>query len=115
MELAKRFSEAELEKIADEAFIYMCACPAQLAVELRRLRKLISYQRNCETTAQVGANVHQIIASAATEAHVLLESCLDQVLTIEGWDRETLTMPAGLRVIRDASMGSDSVEGTAGE
>ena len=105
MELTKRFSEAELEKIIDEAFLYMCACQAQVAAELRRLRKLISYQRNCEKTSQVGAEVHQVIANAASEAHALLESCLDQVLTIEGWDRKTLTMPPGLRVIRDASIG----------
>jgi hypothetical protein len=30
-----------------------------------------------------------------------MEACLERVLEIEGWDRKTLKMPAGLRKLRD--------------
>lgn len=47
MNLETRFTQSQLEKIVNEAAIYMCACPAQVAAEIRRLRQLISYQNDC--------------------------------------------------------------------
>ena len=98
-----RFSDADLEQIVEEAIIYMCACPAQVATELRRLRELIAYQNNCEVNSSrgdVAVVVHQRIAAAAIEAHARMEACLDEVLDLEGWDRVTLRMPEGLRRLR---------------
>lgn len=99
----RRFSDADLEQIVEEAIIYMCACPAQVAAELRRLRELIAYQHHCEihtTQGEIAVAVHRRIAAAAIEAHARMEACLDEVLDLEGWDRATLRMPEGLRRLR---------------
>ncbi len=101
MQLQKNFSDADLLKIIDEATVYMCACPAQVAVELRRLRELYRYQLSCEQEPDSDQTVHQTIAAATLQAHELMEQCMNRVLEIEGWDRSTLKMPEGLRRKRD--------------
>ena len=100
MEFQKQYRDDELEKIDFEAQIYMCACPSQVASEILRLRELIAYQYACEQEVPA-SRVHQMIGSAAIKAHVLMEDCLTQVLAAEGWDRQTLKMPEGLRKRRD--------------
>lgn len=101
MDLQKKFSNRELEKIVEEAGIYMCACPGQVASEIRGLRSLIRYQRDCIQNGKTQEIVHRTIEASAKEAHTVMESCLEQVLALEGWDRETLKMPDGLRKLRD--------------
>ena len=102
MDVQNLFADAELEKIVNEAMLYMCACPAQVAAQISHLRGLLRYQRNCQQTASGSAvRVHQTIVDATLQAHRQLEECLDQVLQLEGWDRQTLEMPAGLRQLRD--------------
>lgn len=100
MELQHRFSDAELARIVEEATLYMCACPGQVAAEIHRLRELFRYQQRCEIGQPANTAVHQAIALAAAQAHLEMENCLDQVLTLEGWDRQTLKMPEGLRLQR---------------
>lgn len=107
MDLQNRFSDEELETVVDEAGIYMCACPGQVASEIRGLRHLIRYQRDCLKEAKMPSSVHQTIEAAAREAHVVMENCLDRILEIEGWDRQTLKMPAGLRQFRDKLLADD--------
>lgn len=97
MILQQRFSDLQLEQIVEEAAIYMCACPGQVAVELRNLRSLYRYQNSCEQDPANDNNVHRLIADATLRAHALMEECMDKVLEIEGWDRETLRMPDGMR------------------
>ena len=97
MQLQRRFSDPELEQIIEEATIYMCACPGQVAVQLRSLRELFRYQGNCTLEPGNVPAVHQTIAAATAAAYALMEDCLDQVLALEGWDRATLKMPEGLR------------------
>jgi len=97
MHLQKRFSDQELEQIVEEATIYMCACPGQVAVQLRALRELHRYQGNCEIEPGNDVEVHRTIAEATRRAHALMEECMERVLAIEGWDRSTLKMPEGLR------------------
>jgi len=106
MDYVERFSDRDLERIIDEATIYMCACPAQAAVAVRQLRGLYRYQLKClqetpEKTTDTEVVVHRAIADSAIAAHAELESCLDRVLDLEGWDRTTLRMPEGLRQRRD--------------
>ena len=101
MDLQKKFTDTELEMIVEEAAIYTCACPGQVASEIRGLRNLIRYQKDCIQSQKSPNTVHQTILGSATEAHALMETCLEQVLGIEGWDRKTLKMPAGLRKLRD--------------
>ena len=100
MELQNLFSDQDLESIVEEAAIYMCACPGQVASEIRGLRNLIRYQRDCIHGGKTPAGVHRTIEAAAREAHALMENCLERVLEMEGWDRATLKMPAGLRKLR---------------
>ncbi len=109
---AQRFSDQQLERIVDEATVYMCACPAQVAAAIRNLRQLHAYQRNCETQAlggegETGLTVHREIAAAALGAMATLEDCLDRVLDMEGWDRQTLRMPEGLRRKRQEFLEKD--------
>lgn len=101
MEYTQRFSNTVLKTIIEEAAIYMCACPAQVAVQISHLRELIRYQTNCSQSEHVDKEVHQRIALAGIEAHATMETCLDDVLTLEGWDRNTFKMPPGLRQRRD--------------
>lgn len=101
MDLQKKFADRELEMIVEEAAIYMCACPGQVASEIRGLRSLIRYQRDCLHSGKTPHAVHQTIEASAREAHASMEICLERVLEIEGWDRKTLKMPAGLRQLRD--------------
>ncbi|MEQ6290986.1 hypothetical protein ACFPAG_10230 [Vogesella sp. GCM10023246] len=100
--LRKEYSDAELDRIGEEAMLYMCACPGQVASEIRRLRELIAYQLSCEQRPDHVSAVHQCIARHAIESHALMEACLSEVLALEGWDRQTLRMPEGLRIRRDA-------------
>lgn len=102
MDLQMKFSDESLECIAEEASIYMCACPGQVAVEIRQLRNLIRYQRDCQRDKRNNPQTHAVIEASALEAHRTMERCLDQILEIEGWDRSTLKMPIGLRQVRDA-------------
>lgn len=106
MDSSTKFSDRELEKIVEEAAIYMCACPGQVAAEIRALRKLIRYQRDCLFDEKMPESVHSVIETSAIQAHALMESCLEQVLELEGWDRDTLKMPAGLRDLRDELLNS---------
>ena len=99
--LVKRFTDADLAQIREEATIYMCACPAQVAEALSHLRQLYAYQRNCIHGGSIMLGVHDRIALATELAHREMEACLDDVLNMEQWDRATLTMPAGLRKKRD--------------
>lgn len=105
MQLQKTFTEEQLEKIIEEATIYMCACPAQVAEQIRHLRHLIRYQNDCENMEDTDTEVHRSIAEAGLKAHTILEECMDKVLELEGWDRETLRMPEGLRRLRNELIG----------
>jgi len=97
MELESRYSAEDISRIIDQALVYQCACPAQIATTLLELRDLFDYQVKCADSDDTNRRVHEAIARATVEAHARMELCLDEVLEIEGWDRETLTMPEALR------------------
>jgi hypothetical protein len=108
MFLQKQFSDQELSQIIEEGAIYMCACPAQVAVQLRTLRALLLYQSACEVDPGNDARVHRAIAEATLRAHEVMETCMVDVLALEGWDRTTLKMPEGLRRRRDEVIARDA-------
>lgn len=60
-----------------------------------------SLQNNCAIQEDTDTVVHKSIAKAGLQAHAILEDCMDEILELEGWDRETLRMPEGLRRMRD--------------
>lgn len=105
--LAKRFDNLQVQDVIEEAMLYMCACPAQLGTEILRLRELYNYQMNCISKGDTLTAVHQRLALAAQEAHDILETCLSDILSMEGWDMDTLKMPPGLREIRQRSVDED--------
>jgi hypothetical protein len=102
MPISSRFSNDQLVRIMDEASVYLCACPAQLCRQILGLRGLYDYQEDCLSGNDTNAEVHRLIAEATEEAHARLEVCLDEILTLEDWDRLTLKMPEGLRQLRDS-------------
>ncbi len=106
-QLFSRFTNQQLEQIIEEALIYMCACPAQVAEELLRLRRVYAYQKNCISEGSLLAEVHQCISEATESAHAVMEKCLDDVLVLEGWDLQTLKMPEGLRKLREEKINQD--------
>jgi hypothetical protein len=110
MDYTEIFSDRDLEKIIDEGMVYMCACPAQVAESLRKVRSMYHYQRNCLSDGNNVALVHQTIADAAIVVQQKLEACLEEVLEIEEWDRATLTMPEGLRARQQREMLDDTPE-----
>lgn len=100
-DLDRQFSDEQLRRILEEALIYTCACPAQVAEQLLKLRNLYAYQRDCVTQGTQLAPTHQRIMVSTRLAHAELEVCMRDVLTLEGWDMDSLTMPAGLRQLRE--------------
>ncbi len=75
----------------------MCACPAQVAGAMQQLRALYDYQARCLIDPRNDPKVHQAIADGVLRAHKVLEATLMEVIDLEHWDRETLSMPEGLR------------------
>lgn len=94
--LDKTFSDADLIKILEQAAIYDCACPAQICEKIRGLRGLYDYQANCLNATDTDRQVHERISTAVRRAHAEMECCLEDVLRLEGWNRETLEMPKHL-------------------
>ncbi len=66
-----------------------------------KLRQLHAYQQSCREQNPQLQDAHERIAAAVEEAHVIMETCLEDVLAIEQWDRNTLIMPQALRQRRD--------------
>ncbi|QJW84015.1 hypothetical protein HK414_08995 [Ramlibacter terrae] len=95
--MQERYTAAQVSRILDQALIYQCACPAQVCRAVFELRELFDYQRQCANDTDNDRRVHEAIAAATEQAHATMEACLAQVLEIEGWDPQTLTLPAALR------------------
>ncbi|NTV96606.1 MAG: hypothetical protein HGA75_14540 [Thiobacillus sp.] len=106
--LTVRFGNEQLQQIIEEAMIYMCACPAQVAKQVQLLRELYAYQRNCVGRGDPRlVEVHERIADSTRHAHAEMEQCLADVLELEGWDKTSLTMPEGLRELRRQFIDND--------
>jgi hypothetical protein len=97
MEYEERFTDVELGKVIEQSMIYMCACPAQVADSVRKLRELYRYQLRCIANPENNSDVHSLIALNTIQSHSIMQDCLDRVIEMEEWDRATLEMPVGLR------------------
>lgn len=93
------FTDQQLQKISNQGLIYMCACPAQVAETIKTIRALIQYQRDC-LEKKPDDQVHIVIEDYAKTACRLMEMCMEEILYLEKWDKETLEMPAGLRQLQ---------------
>lgn len=94
------FTDAEIATVIEQGIVYTCACPAQVALALRHVRDLCRYQARCLENPKTDQAVHSEIASSAAQAHDILQSCLLKIVEMEGWDRATLQMPAGMRELQ---------------
>ena len=92
-----RFSKEQLMSIRQQAALYQCACPAQVGLMLAEILKLFEYQENCLNRTEADVLVHRAIEKATREAYPIIEKCLTEVLTLEGWNMDTLTMPEYLK------------------
>ena len=108
MEYNERFSDSDLEKIVEEGLIYMCACPAQVAETLRKVRSLYRYQMNCLENPNNDSVVHATIAETAIAIQAQLEDCVEKIFELEKWDRTTLQMPPDLRRRQVEEIDNDS-------
>ena len=103
MNLTIKYSDTQLEKIRGQGLVYMCACPSQVSEQVSNLRRLFAYQLNCMNNSKLtlDTKTHEIIAQATHQAHDIMQVCLDDVLHHEGWNLETLEMPANLRELME--------------
>lgn len=97
MHYEERFTDAQLSNIVEQGMVYMCACPAQVAEAIRKMRELRRYQMRCLLNPSNDSQVHQAISDKVSIAHGTMQDCLEDIIRLEGWDRETLEMPAHLR------------------
>jgi hypothetical protein len=102
MNLDNKFTALQLAIINDQGVLYECACPVHVSLQIINLRKLFDYQQECMSidispTNNVQMQVHRHIAEVTKQAHRLMEQCLDEVLELEGWDKNKMEMPIGLR------------------
>lgn len=109
MKLDTQFSNQQLKRINVQGILYICSCPSQVGGQIDSLRKLFDYQAHCAERGgnEVQAKVHQRIADATQQAHRIMEDCLKDVLDLEGWDLQTLEMPAGLRTLLEQEIDSE--------
>ncbi len=94
--MQKKYTPEQLEHIREQAFIYQCACPAQVCVVIDAMVKLYEYQQECLNSDTTNDKVHTTIAKSSEACYYELEQCLTEVLTLEGWDMDTLNMPENL-------------------
>ena len=100
MEIKATFSDEDISRILDQALVYQCACPAQICKSIIGLRELYDYQNKCINRDETDQRVHNTIAKSTEAAHEEMEKCLKDVLYIEGWDLENLTMPEDLKKVQ---------------
>ena len=93
----KQCDTLQISEIIDQALAYQCACPAQVCRAIFELRELHDYQMTCVIDAKNNDLVHTTIAKTTEKIHAMVESCLAEVLKIDGWDLRTLIMPEALR------------------
>ena len=93
----KNYSREQIIHIRDQALTYQCACPAQVCVAIDAIRDLHAYQAKCLDSSETDHAVHQRISESAEATHAELENCLTDILKLEGWDMESLTMPDYLK------------------
>lgn len=95
--MKEKFTHTQLRTIIDQAVTYRCACPAQVAELILKARDIRDYELRCLQEENNLPDTHRLIADTVEKAHEQYEDCLDRVLEFEGWDRDTLKMPEGLR------------------
>lgn len=94
----EHFSASQINRVMSQSLDYECACPAQVCGAIVDLRDLYQYQKKCMRDTVNDLRVHESIAHATAQAHEILETCLKEVLGLEGWDPQTLSLPEALKL-----------------
>jgi hypothetical protein len=63
----------------------------------------------CVANPENDQRVHAQIAQSTIESHSIMQDCLDKIIELEAWDRNTMEMPEGLRKRQLQEMLSDEV------
>ena len=97
MPMSMQFDDEKISRILDQSLVYQCACPAQVCKTIIGLRELYEFQEHCLDQSDTDKQVHQSIANSVAVGHEEMEACLEKILELEGWDRESLTMPDNIK------------------
>ncbi|MDD3483959.1 hypothetical protein [Azovibrio restrictus] len=107
----RNYSNEDVTLILEQVLLHQCACPSQLCRMVLGLRELLQYERDCMDRSSTDVQVHQTIAQAAGQCLEIMETCLGQVLELEGWDPATLKMPAALQEHQLRLVSNDDTKG----
>ncbi len=94
--MSPMFNHDQLTRIVEQAMLQQCACLSLASKVALDLQYLYEYQKNCLNQTETDIRVHRSIAKASSEAYLIMERCLIEVLELEGWNLETLEMPPDL-------------------
>lgn len=94
---SRPFTPEELARIRGQSMSYLCACPGQLASMLEMALRVEAHEVDCLKDTDNDRRVHERIAGAVVDVRRILDSALNDVLALEGWDRDTLEMPEALQ------------------
>ncbi len=76
----RRYSDAELAKIASSPPPMLCECPRHIADLISQLTSFEDYSRQCLDTSPEDASIHAFLRSISGSARALFEHALQQVL-----------------------------------
>jgi DNA-binding transcriptional MerR regulator len=84
----RRFSDAELAKVAAATVSVRCECPHHLVDLIIGLSAFENYSQECEVLNVDDAALHAMLHAAAAHARSVIEAALDRVIEVDGLDIE---------------------------
>ena len=80
----RRFSDAQLAKVAAASVSVRCECPHHLVDLITGLSAFENYSEECEVLNVDDAALHSMLHSATAHARSIIEAALEQVIAIDG-------------------------------
>lgn len=80
----RRFSDAQLARIARISTAIECECPHHLAALLNSLNAFEDYSRHCENRNEQDAILHHYLYRSTAKARAMMEDALDVLVEAEG-------------------------------
>jgi len=80
----RRFSPAELGRLAEHSSEVVCECPAHLVQLVQGLNAFETYSASCEHTSPADAALHALLHRETARARAIMETALAQVAEAEG-------------------------------
>jgi len=82
----RRFTPAQLARIAARSPIMRCECPHHLADLINSLAAFETYSRECENKSPEDAQIHAFLSATSGRCRAMLEAALERVARFEGID-----------------------------